>query len=734
MARKKLDLFALDPKAKRASQEEPFLEQTKTEKRYPKRGGTAAAISRPRRGGIERTADRLADFGVPRAITEGIKAADRELLGFDATAQSIRNIQRDEGTGEDYFNVALMTPLAGVATKPFEFGVKRLGRGAANVGRRALTSRPGRYLTEARPLADAADDTLQAALSARPVAQRRITNQRPVVRGLPAPEQRLGLPAPGPGLPDWAAKAPGGEWWPDRDIDGLQLSPENAVRNGLYLGERFSSDPLDRALTVWVDRAIPRYLKTEFATPEDPLRTYAPGALPGVGSPEDWSRAAKQAIMVDRVGNITLPPWRGGGGRDPRVGDPGEIERRMAMPWLAKKPVTDPIYGIKPRDVENLQLKHVVDEMRNALRADTAGIPADLAVRPESLARMSFPQAVERVGRINQWRAKQAEQAQLSAMNSPAVQMFKEYPDDPRGLRWVELRAPELGDELPEGYRIEEDPDMYLNSPGYAVFEGSKQLTSEMDKQRALDFIRNDYYRPQLQEALRYEGDTMGHCVGGYCDDVLSGRSRIFSLRDAKGEPHVTIETGRNLPGRNWDGLRHQLDDDASDAAYDAAMQALESRGDTALFDAEGNLNQFGNAELNREMDIFAHGWLSKNGPEDIVQIKGKQNRAPKEDYLPYVQDFVKSGQWGEIGDLANTGLVNLPDGRLITRQQMDEGLGRARERHFGLTEADLRYDTRDNPEAWAAYAPYFEGFARGGRVQNLAAKPCSCDKSLAVR
>ena len=43
-----------------------------------------------------------------------------------------------------------------------------------------------------------------------------------------------------------------------------------------------------------------------------------------------------------------------------------------------------------------------------------------------------------------------------------------------------------------------------------------------------------------------------------------------------------------------------------------------------------------------------------------IIQIKGKQNAAPKEDYLPYVQDFVKSGNWrGEIGDYQNAGLID---------------------------------------------------------------------------
>lgn len=41
---------------------------------------------------------------------------------------------------------------------------------------------------------------------------------------------------------------------------------------------------------------------------------------------------------------------------------------------------------------------------------------------------------------------------------------------------------------------------------------------------------------------LAREGELMGHCVGGYCNSVDTERSTIYSLRDPKGEPHVTIE------------------------------------------------------------------------------------------------------------------------------------------------------------------------------------------------
>lgn len=41
---------------------------------------------------------------------------------------------------------------------------------------------------------------------------------------------------------------------------------------------------------------------------------------------------------------------------------------------------------------------------------------------------------------------------------------------------------------------------------------------------------------------LAQEGSLMGHCVGSYCHEVESGLTRIYSLRDSKNQPHVTLE------------------------------------------------------------------------------------------------------------------------------------------------------------------------------------------------
>lgn len=538
------------------------------------------------------------------------------------------------------------------------------------------------------------------------------TRSKPVVKALPAPPKPLALPAPGPGLPEFAAKPRGGQWWADREISGVNYSPENAARETVPVGIMFSSDARDKALREWWERAVPKYIKNDFAGPNDPLRDLAERGLLHIPDTDadTWSQMASESFSSDPLQDILFPKNPKGG--MPGAGDDFRGEVVSAMPWLTRVPATDELYGVNPRSLSGLDFPHIADEMRNAMSV-AGDIPADLAVRPESLARMSFPQAVERVGRINQFRAKEMERAALSNLNSPAIQTFKEYADDnPMGLRWVELRAPE-NIETPEfsvadqsytqrGIRM---GDQYFDVPfdmetGSADYEG---------------YARDVATRRALEDALRYEGDTMGHCVGGYCPDVMSGRSRIFSLRDAKGEPHVTVET-------------------APKELYDLADEDPELG---ELF----NTYHYTDAP---DRDLWFGDWLAKHAPEtlarlpqqDIVQIKGKQNRAPKDDYLPFVQDFVKSQQWGNVGDLRNTGLVKLPDGRYITQQQMDQAISDSNlDDLYQSYDFNARQFPRDpsymDPEDWAQFQRHFEGFAIGGRVD---ADRCFCRHPMSVR
>jgi hypothetical protein len=548
---------------------------------------------------------------------------------------------------------------------------------------------------------------------------------------LPAPPKQLALPAPGPGLPKFAVKPRGGQFWADKNIGAMRQSdlgvkiaklpdtdtwavrdeggklklfgnedearayvnrvvseanpnrsPEKAVRRIADDALRLAPDadgPLSQ-LKNWFNKTAPKYIKSDFGTPDDPMRALAESGSLHVGlSPDEWSEAAKQVLKQQTIGDVIgLNHLYVPKGAFPGAGDDYRANVLLNMPWLEKAPVTDKLYGIANTRIlqEQMGMSHLLDEMKNALDP-RSGLPPELLLRPESLSRMSLPAAAERVGRINQFRVKEMERAALGNLDSPAVQTFKEYPENnPMGLRWVELRAPK-------------------GTPAY-------KATDDMSDDDLLAALQapDDPAERALRNALKYEGDTMGHCVGGYCDDVMSGRSRIFSLRDAKGEPHVTIETSpttRALTREDRDAIFEQARLEIE--ALDIGDPQTENR---RIIDRQAQLADALRAER-----------AANPSPDDIVQIKGKQNRAPKDDYLPFVQDFVKSGQWGNVGDLRNARLVKLPDGRYITQQQADEGIAAMTGTRIYSNEA-LQNLT---PEEWAIEARHFEGYAVGGRV-----------------
>jgi hypothetical protein len=198
-----------------------------------------------------------------------------------------------------------------------------------------------------------------------------------------------------------------------------------------------------------------------------------------------------------------------------------------------------PVYEkTNPGLAYSLGFDHLLDELRNATNP-ASGLPRELLIDPKSLDRLSVPQAVERVAKINDWRAAQKVEASQAIANNPASHLLKEYPHsdampNPKGLRWVELKQPT---ELPEGWKQKPNGDFIMPDG---------KITSTGPSERS------------LQDALKYEGDTMGHCVGGYCDDVASGKSRIFSRRGTRGpvaRPARLLGDGINVTAPHEDAL-----------------------------------------------------------------------------------------------------------------------------------------------------------------------------------
>jgi len=387
-------------------------------------------------------------------------------------------------------------------------------------------------------------------------------------------------------------------------------------------------------------------------------------------------------------------------------------------PWLRKVPPETPVYG-EFLSTDDLGFRHLVDELRNAINP-ASGLPKNLLIDPADLGKLTMTQAVDRVADINAWRATQKAEANQLIANNAATQLVKEYPG--QGMKWVELKVPK------DKPLVEGEYDDYLSQLPQAVQDDISNKAHEFVRRtnRGIDDGSDDYMyavqdktidlmneyakanprkvSKELEDALKYEGDTMQHCVGGYCPDVVEGKSRIYSLRDDKGQPRVTIEVKPvALPNKFsdlWDvAMKHVSEEspgwkllDQYGDPYTALKSHYGSRVEDPVEVVKGILEYFPEALDATMADI-------NNLSPKITQIKGFKNKKPADEYLPFVQDFVKSGNWSDVRDLKNAGLH---DARVA---------GKAMEGRPAFMTDEERAAFK------AEFAPKPEGMAHGGLV-----------------
>ena len=313
--------------------------------------------------------------------------------------------------------------------------------------------------------------------------------------------------------------------------------------------------------------------------------------------------------------------------------------------WVDK---LDPETNLYSAYIGDLGLDHVIDVIKQDVAAGR--------IRPEQLNKLSMDQAIKRTAEFNMEQAKKMQETAIK--NMEGFPTYKEYGDE--GYKWVELKKPEDLTELPSTHQLEPYESIVHGGTAYRVINKETGMRGEGFKtpERATSEFLKEHSEERLADALRYEGDTMGHCVGGYCPDVLEGKSRIYSLRDKRGEPHVTVEVNpsgykdvyRGLPLDERGKINSAVEDWTSSIDYRPSPEEIQAK-------TEQLMSQMG-----------------YNQTQSIRQIKGKQNAAPKEDYLPYVQDFVRSGQWSDVGDFKNTGLIK-QDGKYMTQAEYDDYL-----------------------------------------------------------
>lgn len=532
-----------------------------------------------------------------------------------------------------------------------------------------------------------------------------------------------------PVAPMGVVKTPGGNWLPestkvlerlksfgprDKDLEWLLNHRKDLLAKGedvTAIDQAIASIGGNTALDNFIDKQLTRYVKNQMATPEDPIRALAekgtlhfdaPRVEPtkrleekrrafadknegkwGYGQSQmaqNWEDASDQ--MINAVPAETYQNF----GSSNMTGKPG-------WEWINKVDPDTPLYGLnngvsgaRGRDpsIESLGFPHLIDELRNATNP-ASGLPRELLIKPESLSKLSVPQAVERVAKINEWRAAQMELAKKAAREG--IPVHKAYP---------------------EGYQ-------WMAAPDTAADE----------------------------KALKYITDV--GCEGGWCTQgeqlakqYGGGGNKLYVLHDPKGKA-VTQISVKPHPGAGWEDIKRAGGDPLAATNEAKRRMGIDPENERELVrNWGGEERKVKQDELNKHLnDIYREQFGEP--PSSIVEIKGKANRAPNEEYLPYVQDFVKSGQWSDVGDLHNTGLYRVDPNELGTFLPEDPRLrnlpGRRSEDLLKAQQAglfgDKQYVTRkewedilrQQVESESGPLPPIEGMKRGGAV-----KPCNQD------
>lgn len=325
--------------------------------------------------------------------------------------------------------------------------------------------------------------------------------------------------------------------------------------------------------------------------------------------------------------------------------NPSDAGLLQANPWMNKLDPESVVYRSIPSVLEYTGLDKLAHGLGRAI-SDTE-LPEHLKLDPAKLSRVSIPQAVEHVAKINDWDKYKAYE---EAARNPAIVQHKQYPE--HGMSLVELKLPpkpkedywDIVEDLPEDdqYMINETAHRKARSEGLDPESDDYRLRVD---ELVPEMVYKKHRENILKDALKYEGEQMNNCVGGYCGDVASGSSRIFSLRDRKGEPHVTFETRPMKEDFYYSKLMDELPQD----------EQAKLTVDAYDYNAANPHLGYKESVINLMKDRY--------GPpkELLQQVYGKQNQLVPEKYKPLVRDFIKNYENGlDLSKMPNMNMTDL--------------------------------------------------------------------------
>jgi len=374
------------------------------------------------------------------------------------------------------------------------------------------------------------------------------------------------------------------------------------------------------ALNKWVDKRLESYIKNELATPNDSVRKLADehgiSHINDIGENHWYPAHLPDKRVLARYpskGHSTTVKGKDWENRADAAISSISAEHAMEnahasgatlqdYPWiekLAEKDPNAPIHSMPNRsDFNHLGFDHLMDELRSSLNP-RSDLPLQLQLKTKDLERMTVPDAVRHVAKVNDYREKQM--AKTAAKDMEHFPPIKAYAN---GDKWHDIKLPDAEHPLEEGHELIQ----FTNENGKPVHNIINKATGEhmVDTTKHAEHAIEQYSEKKnyelLDKTLKNEGDMMGHCVGCYTDEVASGNTKIFTLRDKSNKPHATVEM--NVVAPRWDELPDHV----------KGMQTPD-----------------------------LEDWIKDNPTVVLNQFKGKQNRPIIEKYRDQALDLLNN-------------------------------------------------------------------------------------------
>jgi len=383
---------------------------------------------------------------------------------------------------------------------------------------------------------------------------------------------------------------------------------------------------------AWGDAAVSKYLNRYAGTAADPIKDLK---LPDGRRFEELTDLAFGTTSAEMASRTGMP----------------ELNELIATSRVSPD---EPIYKLGG-DITAAQRGHGAGDVGSAVRhfTDYLAHVGDWVraqnFTPEQLARLDLPRAIretvandERIQKLAFEEYTKPNPEKIA--NNDALPTYKTYAPKQEGARqfsfkndksttnsetraitlkpeeitysWKELSAPKkltpeqakrVRPVTPERARSEYGIHNLRDSMYEALDDKGNVIKDNFSRNAATDITPEGAY---LAGELAREGNSMAHCVGRYCSQVLDGTSKIYSLRDQLGRSYATVEV---KPAPFVD-------------------------------------------EVTRKRD-FREKVLS-HPRSKITQIYGPGNGAPAKYVQPYIADFVKTEKWDNVANLDHAGLV----------------------------------------------------------------------------